>query len=167
MIIISKEYTLFSDRRQKHMPTLAKNKKARFDYEILDTLEAGLVLSGQEVKSIRNGGAKLTGGFITFHKEKPVLTNAHISKYKHAGSLENYDPSQPRIVLLKDKEIRYLRGKLEEKGLTIVPLSLYTKGRRIKLGIGIAKGKKKYDKRRTIKDKELKRKLGRVLKEQM
>jgi SsrA-binding protein len=147
------------------MPIYAKNKKAKFDYDILDTLEAGLVLTGQEVKAIRNGQAKLTGAFVTFHKNKPVLTNAHISKYKHAGILSDYDPEQSRALLLKKKEIDYLRGKSQEKGLTIVPLSLYTRGSHIKVEIGIGKGKKRYDKRRTIKERESKREIARKLKE--
>jgi len=149
------------------MPTYAKNKKARFDYEILETLEAGLVLTGQEVKSIRDGQAKLTGAFVTFHKGEPVLTNAHISKYKHAGPLDSYEPTHSRKLLLNKKEIDYLRGKSEEKGLTIVPLSLYTRGSHIKVEIGIGRGKKKYDKRRVIKERESKREDIRQIKENM
>ena len=147
------------------MPVYAKNKKAFFDYEILDTLEAGLVLTGQEVKSVRSGGAKLVGGFVTFHKGEPMLTNVHISQYKYAGTLTDYDPTQSRKILLNEKEIRLLRGKSEEAGLTIVPLSLYTKGRHIKLEIGIARGKKKYDKRRSIKEREAKRRMRQKMKE--
>jgi SsrA-binding protein len=149
------------------MPVYAKNKKARFDYEILETIEAGLVLTGQEVKAIRNGQAKLAGSFVTFHKGAPILTNAHISKYKHTGRLENYDPTAPRKLLLNEKEINYLRGKSQEQGLTIVPLSLYTRGSHIKLEIGVARGKKKYDKRRKIKERETKREIARNMKEHL
>jgi len=147
------------------MPTYSKNKKARFDYEILDTLEAGLVLTGQEVKSIRSGGVKLTGGFISFHKGAPMLTNVHIPRYKHSGIVPDYDPERSRPLLLKEREISYLRGKSQEKGLTIVPLSLYTKGRHIKLSIGIGRGKKKHDKRRSIKKRELDRETRRAMKD--
>lgn len=146
------------------MATYAINKKARFDYEILDTYEAGLVLSGQEVKSVRGGNVSLKAGFITFHNNDAYLTNVHISPYKHAGKTEGYDPTKSRKILLKTKEISYLRGKLAEKGLTIVPLSVYTKGRRIKLEIGLARGKKKADKRETIKKREVNREIRRHLK---
>lgn len=147
------------------MPIYAKNKKALFDYEILEKFEAGLVLTGQEVKSIRNGGAKLSGAYVTFHKGEPVLTNANIAKYKFAGSLTDYDPEAPRKLLLKESEIKHLFGKSKEKGLTIVPISLYTAGSKIKLEIGVAKGKKQFDKRRTIKERELKREIERKIKE--
>lgn len=147
------------------MPTLAINKKARFEYEILDTLEAGLVLSGQETKSVRTGGAKLTGSYVTFHKDEPQLTNAHISKYRYAGTVQDYDPTQTRKLLLRSKEISYLRGKSQEKGLTIVPLSLYTKGRRIKVELGIARGKKLHDKRETLKRRDIDREARRQAKD--
>ncbi len=145
------------------MSTLATNKKARFDYDILETYEAGLVLTGPEVKSIRNGGAKLDGSFVMVRAEGATVVNLHISAYRY-GRSENYVPDHTRSILLNAKEIRYLRGKSEEDGLTIVPLSLYTKGRRIKLEIGVARGKKLHDKRRTIKEKEQKRTIRRVLK---
>ncbi len=143
----------------------AKNKKARFEYEILETMEAGLVLTGPEVKAIRAGQVKLTSGFVTFHGEIPLLTNAHISKYKYATIID-YETERSRKLLLKKKEINYLKGKSQEHGLTIIPLSIYTKGRHIKLEIGIARGKKLYDKRRTIKKREVDRQIRRALKEQ-
>jgi len=146
------------------MATYADNKKALFDYEILETFEAGLILSGQEVKSVRKGGASLKGSFVTFHASTPLLTNAHISKYKFAGNVPGYDPVQSRKILLNEKEINYLRGKLQERGLTIIPLSLYNKGRLVKLKIGLAKGKKQFDKRETIKKRELNKEISRSLK---
>jgi SsrA-binding protein len=142
----------------------AINKKARFDYEILDTLEAGLVLSGQEAKSIRTGNVKLTGSYVTFHKGHPMLTGFHIPKYKFAGNLKDYDPDHSRPLLLKQKEINYIRGKSEEKGLTIVPLLVYNKGRYIKVEIGVAKGKKQYDKKRVLKERDEKREASRAMK---
>lgn len=146
------------------MPTYAKNKKIRFDYEILETLEAGLVLTGQEVKSIRSGAARLVGAFITFRGEIPYVTNMSIPKYTFAGALDEYDPTQARKLLLSKKEINYLRGKAQERGLTIVPLSLYTKGPRIKMEVGIARGKKTHDKRETIKKRDIKRETQRAIK---
>lgn len=146
------------------MPTYATNKKAHFDYEILEKFEAGLILTGQEVKSVRNKQIKLTGSFVTIHNDEALLTNAHIPLYTHAVE-KNYDPTHTRKLLLKAKEIRYLREKLQEKGLTIVPISVYTKGRKIKLEIGVGKGKKKYDKRRVIKDREQNREMRKIIKE--
>ncbi len=146
------------------MPTYAVNKKATFDYEILDTFEAGLVLTGQEVKSIRGKHINLKGSFVSFHKEEAFLNNAHISKYKFAGNLNEYDPDKTRKLLLSKKEIDLLRGKTMEKGLTVVPLSVYTRGSKIKVKIGIAKGKKKHDKRKSIKDRENKRDMNRAVK---
>jgi SsrA-binding protein len=146
------------------MDYYAENKKARFDYEILETFEAGLILTGSEVKSVRKGSANLKGGFINFHNNSVLLSNVHIPKYKFAGNEENYDPERSRKLLLKVKEISYLRGKMLEKGLTIVPLSLYNKGRHIKLSIGLAKGKKKYDKRESIKKRDTERETRRTLK---
>src|SRR3990167_5689813 len=108
------------------MVVYSENKKALFDYEILEKLEAGLVLSGPEVKSIRAGRAGLKGAFVTFHNGNAHLTNAHIPKYEFAGSLKNYEPERPRRLLLKKKQTNRLLGKSKEKGLTIIPLSLYT-----------------------------------------
>jgi len=147
------------------MPILAKNKQARFDYEILETFEAGLVLSGQEVKSIRQGQASLKGSHVTIDKNREAfLINASVPAYKMAGKLTNYQPDRSRKLLLRKKEIDYLAGKLQQTGLTLAPLSLYTKGRNIKLEIALVKGKKKADKRKSIKEREEKRQIQRLLK---
>jgi SsrA-binding protein len=146
------------------MPKIAINKKARFEYDILEKLEAGLVLTGQEVKSLRTKNTKLSGAYVTFHRDEANITNLNIPKYAYASNLPNYDAYKSRKLLLKKKEIAYLRGKLAEKGLTIIPLSIYTSGRRIKMEIAVAKGKKLHDKRRTIKDREEKRETRRALK---
>jgi SsrA-binding protein len=143
---------------------LAKNKKALFDYEILEKFQAGLVLSGQEVKSAKNGQISLKGAFVTFHAGKPLLTGAHITKYKPAGDIPDYDPTRSRHLLLKKKEIRYLQGKFFEKGLTIVPLSVYTKNRFIKVEIAVARGKKTFDKREVIKKRDANREIKRAMK---
>ena len=141
------------------MPTFAVNRRARFDYQILESIEAGMKLTGPETKSIRTGHITLAGAFVTFRGQTPFLTNAHISPYPFAQYPNGHDPTASRELLLKKKEIAYLRGKLEEKGLTAVPLSVYTKGRYVKLEIGLGKGKKAFDKRASIKKRELDREL--------
>lgn len=144
------------------MPTYATNKRARFDYEILDTVEAGLVLTGGEVKSIRDGSVRLTGSFVTFHGNDAFLINCHISRFKKAGPSIPHDPDRSKKLLLKKKQIDYLRGKTQEEGLTIVPLSVYTRGSRIKVEVGIARGKKKYDKREKLKKRDIEREMART-----
>lgn len=146
------------------MTTYAENKKLRFDYEILETFEAGLRLTGQEVKSIRTQSVGLKGGFVTFHNNFAYLINVHIPLYKHTAPISGYDPLQNRVLLLKKREFEYLKGKSQEKGLTIAPLSLYTKGRLIKLEIALVRGKKQYDKRETIKKRDIERELRRQIK---
>ncbi len=144
--------------------TLADNRKALHDYEIQEKFQAGLVLTGQEVKSVKNGHLSLKGAFVTFHNGDAYLTNAHISKYKQAGNLKDYDPTHSRRLLLRKKEIRYLQGKSAEKGLTIVPLSVYTKSRFVKMEIAVARGKKDYDKRETLKKRDTEREIRQTLK---
>ena len=151
------------------MPTLAVNKRAGFDYEVLDKYEAGLVLAGYEVKAVRAGNVNLKAAYITFRSDKaglpvPYLTNAHISLYKYASTVKDYDPTRPRKILLKAREIKHLMGKIKEKGLTIVPLSIYTKSRFLKLEFALARGKKKYDKREDLKKKDLDREGRAMLK---
>lgn len=143
------------------MAQLALNKKARHDYEILETLEAGLVLTGQEVKAARNGQMRLVGSFVTFSRGNANLLNSHISKYEEAGPLPDYEPERTRRVLLHKKEIRYLQEKSHEEGLTIIPLSVYTRKRLIKIEIGVARGKKNYDKRESIKKRDVARQARR------
>ncbi len=143
------------------MPVYAINRRARFDYEILDTIEAGVVLTGGEVKAVRNGSVRLAGSFVTFHGNDAFLLNMHIAKYKKAGPSLPHDPDRSKKLLLKKKQIDYLRGKSQEEGLTIVPLSVYTRGSRVKVEIGIARGKKKYDKREKIKRRDIARDIAR------
>ncbi|OGH94084.1 MAG: SsrA-binding protein [Candidatus Magasanikbacteria bacterium RIFOXYD2_FULL_41_14] len=144
--------------------SLAQNKKALFDYEILEKFEAGLVLTGAETKAVKDGQVSLKGAYVTFHNGDAYLLNAHVSAYKPAGKLVDYDPTRSRQLLLRQKEIRYLQGKTQEKGLTIVPLSVYTKQRFIKVEIAVGRGKQKYDKRETIKKRDLDREVKRSLK---
>ena len=143
---------------------IAENKKAYFDYEILDKFEAGIVLFGYEVKSVRQGNIKLKSAFVTFHKNEPYLTGAHIGKYKPAGKLPSFDPERSRKLLMKKKEIRFLLGKSQEKGLTIVPLLVYTKGSKIKIEIGVGRGKKRYEKKEIKKKRDIEREVRRTLK---
>jgi len=147
------------------MTVLAVNKRANFDYDIQETYEAGLVLLGYEVKSIKTGHISLKGSYVTFKKVKNKnvpeahLLNAHVPLYKFAGDRPNYDPIRSRKLLLKKKEIAYLMGKKDEQGLTLVPIKIYTKHSFIKLEFGIGKGRKKYDKREVIKKRELDREV--------
>ncbi len=143
---------------------LAENKKALFDYEILEKYEAGLELSGQETKSAKMGQINLKGSYVTFHNGKAYVLNMHINKYKAAGPLPDYDPTHTRQLLLHKKQIAYLQGKSMEKGLTIVPLQVYTKQRLLKIEVAVARGRKTYDKREVIKKRELKRELDRARK---
>jgi SsrA-binding protein len=143
---------------------LAENKKAHFDYEILEKFEAGIVLFGHEVKAVKNGNISLKGAYVTIHNGAPYLTNAYVGLYKPAGKVEGYDPERSRKLLLKNKEIRYLTGKKEEKGLTIVPLLVYIKGSKVKIQIGIGKGKRQFEKKDKIKKRDLEREVKRTLK---
>lgn len=140
-----------------YMATLATNKKARFDYEILETIEAGLQLIGPEVKSIKAGHVQLKGSFLHIHKSELWLKGAFVSSYKPAGNQDGYDPYRDRKVLVHRRELKRLIGKRQSEGLTLVPLSIYTKGDLIKLEFAVARGKKKYEKRETIKKRDVQR----------
>jgi SsrA-binding protein len=146
------------------MSVLALNKKAGFDYQILETYEAGLVLLGPEVKSIKNGHISLKESYVDVQGDKNgepalYLLKAHVSAYKPAGNNDEYDPTRPRKLLLKHSEIAHLVGKKQAAGLTLVPLKIYTKNGLIKLEFGLAQGRKKYDKREVIKKREVNRHL--------
>ena len=140
------------------MKVTARNRKARYDYEILDTVEAGIQLSGQEAKSCRLGHVNLAGAYVSLLSERPVLKNASISAYAYASGLENYDPNQDRPLLLKKKEIAKLEKSLQEKGISVVPMEVRA-GRRITVLLGIGKGQKRIDKRQKIKEKDVKKRL--------
>ncbi len=142
---------------------IAKNKKARFEYEILETYEAGIVLKGTEVKSLRLGKANINDAFGKIQNGELFVLQMNISVYDK-GNIFNHVPDKPRKLLLHKKEIKYLLGKIREKGLTLVPLQLYFKNGRAKLLLGLGKGKTLYDKRESIQKKENQRELQRVLK---
>src|SRR3990167_5331511 len=149
------------------MVTFAENRKARFNYEILETFEAGLVLFGSEVKSIKNGLMNLAGCYINIHDGELYLIGASIAPYQPKNQPADYDPARSRKLLLHKKEIMSLLGKIQQKGLTLVPLKVYNKGRRIKLEFALARGKKQYDRRADIAKKEAKRKIGRALRKEI
>jgi SsrA-binding protein len=141
---------------------IARNKRARFDYEILDTWECGIVLTGTEVKSLRDGRAQITDAYGIVKDGEVWLLNAHISPYAK-GNIWNHDPLRTRKLLLNAKEIRELIGAVERKGLTLVALDLYFKHGRAKLKLGLARGKKLHDKRADIKAKDDAREVARAL----
>ena len=132
---------------------LADNRKARFDYEILDTLEAGMVLLGTEVKAIREGRVNLRDSYAVVERGEVWALNIHISPYSHRGYAD-HEPMRKRKLLLHKIEIRKLIGRTVEKGLTLVPLRMYFKAGKVKMSIGLARGKKTHDKRETIKTRE-------------
>jgi SsrA-binding protein len=142
---------------------LAENKKAFFDYSSLETFEAGIVLNGFEVKSIKLGRANLQGAFVVFKDEDPYLLNASVPPYQPNNTPGNYDEKRTRKLLLNKSEIKYLIGKSAQKGLTLVPLRMYTNQGKIKIEIAVAKHKNKFDKREVLKkrttDKEIRREI--------
>ncbi|HGY5536232.1 MAG: SsrA-binding protein SmpB [Prochlorococcus sp.] len=142
---------------------LADNRLARHQYEILDTLETGIELVGTEVKSIRAGQANLRDGFCLIRKGELQLHNVHISPHSHAGSYFNHDPLRVRKLLAHRREIDKLRGQLDRKGLTLIPLNLHLKGSWIKLTIGLGKGRKLHDKRQDEKQKQADREVKSAL----
>jgi len=146
------------------MPTLAVNKQARHEYKILETYEAGVSLTGAEVKSVRAGHINLKGCFATLKDGGLWLLNAHISRYAAAGPQPGYDPVRTRALLLHAREIGRLAGHLKEKGLTLIPLSIYTKGNRIKVELGLGRGNKQYEKREIIKKRDIDRDIRSILK---
>ena len=140
-----------------------QNKKAKFDYEILDAYEAGIVLTGTEIKSIREGKAQLKDSYAVIRNGEIFLLNMHISHYEQ-GNIFNHDETRTRKLLLHKKEILKLRDRVEIEGLTLVPIKLYFKGNKAKILIGIAKGKKTYDKRESIKKRDIDRDLKKQFK---
>ena len=146
------------------MKTVARNRRARYDYEILETLEAGLELFGFEVKSLRAGNGSLKGAHVVARGGEAYLVGASIPAWQPANAPKSYDPERTRRLLLSRKEIARVASAEAENGLTIVPLSVYNRRSRLKLGIAIAPGKKKEDKRNSIGAREEKRRIDRTLK---
>jgi len=139
---------------------ISKNRKAEYEYFILEKFEAGIALMGSEIKSVRAGKVSLQEAYIKLDGQQAWLVNAHIASYQ-AASYSDHDPKRARRLLLHRKEIRQLWNEVRQKGVTIIPVSMYLKNGRAKLEIAIAKGKKLYDKRRDIADKDMKRDIER------
>ena len=147
---------------KEFIKVVATNRKARHDYLIEDSFEAGIVLTGSEIKSVRAGQVNLRDSYAAFRGDELWLLNAHISPYKQA-SYQNHEPRRERKLLLHRREINRLIGKLQEKGLTLVPLKIYIKNSRAKLELGLARGKKSYDKRQTLRERQDQRQIERAL----
>jgi len=143
------------------MATLAENRKARFTYEITNTYETGVELLGTEVKSARKGQTSLDGSYAIIRGGEIYLIGAFIPPFQEKNVDVSYDPRRTRKLLITKKEIHELERAVHEKGLTLVPLSLYTKNSRIKLSLGLGKGKKKFDKRETLKKRDTEREIRR------
>lgn len=148
--------------KEKGRKLIAQNKKARHDYHILDTYEAGLVLMGTEVKSLRQGRASLVDGFVQLDDQEAWLHNVHVPEYSQ-GTWTNHSARRKRKLLLHREEIDKLASKAGETGHTIVPLALYFKDGRAKVEIALAKGKKEYDKRQTLREKQDRREADRAM----
>lgn len=142
---------------------IAANKKAFHDYFVLQKFEAGLVLTGTEVKSLRDGKANLKDAYVIFKDDESFLFGLHISPYSH-GNIQNHDPDRTRKLLLHRRELDKLRSQIVEKGLSVVPLRLYFKGSRVKAEIAIVRGKKQFDKRETEKKREADRETAQAIK---
>lgn len=146
------------------MKVFAENKKAYFNYAILEKFEAGIVLIGQEVKAIKSGRINLAGSYVVPKDEEFFLIGANVPPYQPKNAPPNYDPERSRKLLLRKAEIKHLIGKSQQRSLTLIPLSVYTKNGEIKIEFGLAQGKKKFDKRETIKKRETEREIERTLK---
>ncbi|MDP2909814.1 MAG: SsrA-binding protein SmpB [bacterium] len=149
---------------QSNMKVYAENREAHFNYEVLEKFAAGLVLNGQEVKSIKTGRATLRGSYVVLKNSEAFLTGSAIPPYQPNNAPKDYDPQRLRKLLLTKKELNYLIGKSNEKGLALIPLKLFDNRAMIKLEFGLGKGKKKKDKRESIKKKESEREIERELK---
>lgn len=148
---------------QRKTKVIAQNRKARHDFEIISTLEAGIILTGTEVKSLRAGKCNLQDSYVLFESKyarAPKLMGAHISTYDH-GNRENHNPTRDRVLLLHDKESTKLKQAIQEKGMTVIPLSMYFSGPYVKVEIAIVRGKKLHDKREDLKKKDIERDMRR------
>ncbi|MBE7047779.1 MAG: SsrA-binding protein SmpB [Ruminococcaceae bacterium] len=146
------------------MKILSENRKARHDYFIEETFEAGISLCGTEVKSMRKGAVNLKDSFVSFRNGEAFIKNMHISPYEQ-GNIFNRDPLRDRRLLLHKREINYLFGAVKQKGFSVIPLSVYLKDSLVKVQIGLARGKKLYDKRSDIAERDAKRRMDREVKE--
>lgn len=143
---------------------LISNRQARFHYEIIETFEAGMVLQGTEIKSIREGNGSLQESYVRIDSGQMWLVGAYIAPYKQ-GNVHNHEERRPRKLLMHKREIFRLKAKIQEKGLTLIPLGIYLKSGKAKLALALGKGKKAYDKRETIKARDEKRQMQKIMKE--
>ncbi len=146
------------------MKVLVRNRKAYYDYHIEDTLEAGIVLLGTEIKSLRAGRANLKDSYVSIKDGEAFLVGTHISPYSH-GNIANHEPLRTRKLLLHHREIDRLAGRVQQKGYSLIPLGIYLKGPYAKVEIGLAKGKRVFEKREAIKEKEARKEIARALKD--
>jgi len=146
------------------MPVITQNKRAKYDYEILEAFEAGIELRGFEVKAVRLGRINLSGSYVVIRAGEAWLLNADIAPYQPENIPEKYDSKRTRRLLLKKSQIEGLRGRIQEKGLTLLPLKVYTKNRNLKLEIGLGKSRRKKDKRELIKKRETQREIRKAMK---
>ncbi|GAB4389474.1 MAG: SsrA-binding protein SmpB [Thermodesulfovibrionales bacterium] len=146
------------------MKLVAQNRKAYHDYHIEETVEAGVALTGTEVKSLREGRANLRDSHVIIKEGEAFLVNCHISPYSH-GNISNHDPLRTRKLLMKEREISKLAGRVAQKGYSIVPLKIYFKGPWAKVEVGLARGKRLFEKRQVIREKEARREVERALKD--
>lgn len=142
---------------------ITENRKARHDYHILETFEAGIELHGTEVKSVRSGNANLKDSFARVENGELILYNMHISPYQH-GNQFNHEPKRPRRLLMHRREIMRLLGKTREKGLSLIPVKAYFRGKWVKIELALARGKKMYDKRKDIAERDAEREMRRAMK---
>lgn len=153
-----------TQKEDSHIKVVASNRKAYHDYSIEEKIEAGLILKGTEVKSLREGRVNLREAYATVANGKAVLHNCHIGEYSH-GNIMNHEPLRPRGLLLHKKQMEKLSGKVQQKGLTLIPLRIYFTPRGIaKVELGLARGKKQYDRRETVKKREASREIERAMK---
>jgi SsrA-binding protein len=145
------------------MKIYSENKKALFNYEVLEKYEAGMVLFGQEVKSIKTGHINLSGSYVVINNTEPFLVGVKVPAYQPNNAGAGYDEDRQKKLLLNKKEINELIGKTKQKGFSLIPLKIYDKGGRIKLEFGLARGKKKYDKKEKIKKRDIQRETDREL----
>lgn len=146
------------------MANLAVNRKASFSYEFLERFEGGLALTGAEVKAAKKGSIDMKGSYLSIENAELWVKNMHIGKYAAAGPQPNYDPLRTRKVLVHRKELKHLQGKSQADGLTIVPLRVYTKGDLVKIEFALARGKKNYEKRDSIKKRDVERRMKEEMK---
>jgi len=159
---VSKKPAAGKEGKDDEIVSIARNKRARFDYEIIDTFEAGLVLKGTEVKSLRDGRANISDAYGIIKDGEAYLLNLHISPYESRG-YANHEPDRTRKLLLHRKEIRRLIGAVERQGLTLIPLELYFKRGMAKVAMALGKGKKLHDKRDTARERDAAREIARAV----